>query len=166
MFSSSNSHQIGNTFLLVFAGHAPGPLLTRIMPEDIVVHVERPAPANVVLKKGASVFIDMVSIHRNPHTFPDANKFQPSRWADLPEHRYTTFGSGPRACLGRKFAQIEALTMLSSLLRDWKVDVVLRDGETGEEYEERVMGNAGMPGMTFGVIGEMKVQFTRRTSQA
>jgi hypothetical protein len=64
--------------------------------------------------------------------------------------------------MGRKFAQIEALALLSSVFRDWKVDVVLRDGETREGYEERVMGSAGMPGMTFGVTGEMRLQFTRR----
>lgn len=102
-------------------------------------------------------------LDRNPHTFPDPDNFKPSRWADLPEHRYTTFGSGARACLGRKFGQIEALALLSCLLREWKVEVVLREGETREEYEERVLGSAGMPGLTFGVIGEMKVRFVRRS---
>jgi cytochrome P450 len=71
------------------------------------------------------------------------------------------FGVGPRACIGRKFAQIEALCFLSLLLRDWKLEVVLENGETQEMYEQRVMGKAGIVGLAFGV-GPLPLKFVKR----
>lgn len=48
---------------------------------------------------------------------------------------------GPRACIGRKFAAIEAVCFLT-LLRDWRVEPApssMKPGETGEEWKERMM---------------------------
>ncbi|KAJ6590175.1 hypothetical protein DFH09DRAFT_1274382 [Mycena vulgaris] len=70
------------------------------------------------------------------------------------------FGFGPRACIGRKFAQIES-TLFLCPLRDWKLNVVLKDGETEMEYEERVLGNAGLLGTAFG-LGPVPIKLSRR----
>ncbi|PBK84229.1 cytochrome P450 [Armillaria gallica] len=66
----------------------------------------------------------------NPHDFPKPEKYIPSRWYGVPEHDFFMFGFGPRACVGRKFAQTEAVCFLAHFLRDWKVEVVLEAGET------------------------------------
>ncbi|TFK33002.1 hypothetical protein BDQ12DRAFT_691692, partial [Crucibulum laeve] len=50
---------------------------------------------------------------------------------------------------GRKFIQTEAVLFFALFLRDWKVDIVLRDGEGGHVYEDKVTGNAGLDGMAF-----------------
>jgi hypothetical protein len=71
------------------------------------------------------------------------------------------YGVGPRACIGRKFAQTEALCFLSLLLRDWKLDICLENGESRKMYEDRVMGNAAITGLAFGV-GPVPVKFVRR----
>ncbi|KAJ7837555.1 hypothetical protein B0H14DRAFT_1097894 [Mycena olivaceomarginata] len=62
-------------------------------------------------------------------------------------------GAGPRACIGKKFSQIETLCFLFLFLRDWKITVPLRDGETRGQYEQRViiMGKVGMVGLGLGV---------------
>ena len=100
----------------------------------------------------------------NPNTFPDPEKFVPSRWYDIPEHDVTVFGAGPRACIGRKFGQTEAMTFLSLFLRDWKVNIILGEGESREEYEEKVMGKAGRTaGLAFGVA-EISLKLTRRSA--
>jgi cytochrome P450 len=91
------------------------------------------------------------TIDRDPRVFPEPDKFRPSRWYGVSEHDVTMFGNGPRACIGRKFAQSEVLCFLCVLLRDWKIDVVLSDGETREAYESRVMGNAALTGTAFRV---------------
>lgn len=70
------------------------------------------------------------------------------------------FGVGPRACIGQKFAMAEAMCFLIMLLRDWKLDVVLRDGETRDEYEDRVM-RGGRVGLAFGVL-PFDMKLTRR----
>ena len=104
-----------------------------------------------------------VSVDHNPAVFPEPDKFRPSRWYGVSEHDASMFGVGPRACIGRKFAHIEAMCFLSMLLRDWKLDIVLRSGETRQMYEDRVMGRAAISGMAFGV-GPVAVKFVRRDS--
>lgn len=47
--------------------------------------------------------------------------------------------SGPRACIGRKFATTEVVCFLSMLLRDWKVMPLLNEGESQEEWKTRVL---------------------------
>jgi len=49
------------------------------------------------------------------------------------------FGTGPRACIGRKLAHTEAVLLLAYFLRDWVLDIDLAPGETRFEYEKRVM---------------------------
>lgn len=56
------------------------------------------------------------------------------------------FGTGPRACIGRKFAHTEALSLLAHFLRDWVLDVDLAPGETRSQYEERVMKTGAYAG--------------------
>lgn len=49
------------------------------------------------------------------------------------------FSSGPRTCIGKKFASVEAVAFLTLLLRDWKVDVKLSHGESTEAWRRRVL---------------------------
>lgn len=101
---------------------------------------------------------------RDPHTFDRPNDFVPSRWNTLSEYKLPVFGYGPRACIGRKFAQTEALSFLACPLRDWKVDVALQNGETREQYAERVLDSAAQDGISFAVKGEVLLAFSRRSS--
>ncbi|KDR68944.1 hypothetical protein GALMADRAFT_160726 [Galerina marginata CBS 339.88] len=137
------------------------PMLTREMPEDIVIRAKRPFETTMVLKKGTLVVLDIVAICRNPHIFSEPDKFMPSRWYGISEHDVTMFGIGSRACIGRKFTHTEALTFLALLLRDWQVDVVLGN-ETREQYEERVMSKGGIIGFTFGVTEPIKLGLQKR----
>lgn len=100
-------------------------------------------------------------VDHNPAVFPDPDAFRPSRWYGVSDHDMSMYGVGPRACIGRKFAQTEALCFLSLLLRDWKLDICLGNGESRKMYEDRVMGNAAITGLAFGV-GPVPVKFVRR----
>ncbi|KAF9522906.1 cytochrome P450 [Crepidotus variabilis] len=139
-----------------------GSMLTRTMTEDVVVNVKRPAEATMVFKKGSLAIIDMVAVHRNPHTYTDPHAFKPSRWYGVSDHDLTMFGNGPRSCIGRKFSQMEAVTFISLFLRDWHVDVVMENGETRQEYENRVMSKAGQVGMSFGITEKVNLRLTKR----
>ena len=93
--------------------------------------------------------------------FSDPYKFDPFRWTSSSNHfkdnfdtpsDILSFSIGPRSCLGRKFASVEAVAFLTNILREWKVEVMgLRDGETKEMWRERVMDRPKMAiELTFG----------------
>jgi Cytochrome P450 len=72
------------------------------------------------------------------------------------------FGIGPRACIGRKFGTVESLAFLVMFLREWKVDIVLKEGETREDWRQRVVENASQVGLTFGIVADVDVKLRRR----
>ena len=72
------------------------------------------------------------------------------------------FGIGPRACIGRKFAIVESATFLALLLREWKVDIVLKKGETREGCEHRVIDNLEQVGMMFRITASVDLKLSKR----
>ncbi|KAK7008523.1 cytochrome P450 [Favolaschia claudopus] len=113
----------------------------------------------VILEVGTWVIVDSVGLHHNPKYFPDPEEFRPSRWYGVGESDYSTFSLGPRACIGRRFALTESVRFISSLLLDWRLHIILNEGESREEWRKRVM--RGAQGLTFGV-GGVPVRLTRR----
>ncbi|KAF8472033.1 cytochrome P450 [Kalaharituber pfeilii] len=85
--------------------------------------------------------------------------FRPHRGSYMP------FSDGPRACLGRKFAQVEFVAALAVLFREYCVELVVRKGETWEEARgraRRYVDNSGAV-ITLGPKGEeVGVRFVRR----
>lgn len=119
---------------------------------------------DVLMPNGSVVTVDMLGIQCNPRYFPDPFTYKPSRWyeqetSQIPD-AFTAFSVGPRACIGRKFAQVEAVCWLALLLRDWKVEPLLRPGETREEWRERVLTAQLVLTLT---VGPMPLRFVKRT---
>ncbi|KAJ7033726.1 cytochrome P450 [Mycena alexandri] len=123
------------------AGH----VLIRMAAEDTVLTVPNPVgeegSRTIPIPKGTEIICDMIGVQYNPRYFPDAHMYKPSRWYGLPtdSELFTAFSVGPRACIGRRFATVEATCLLALFLRDWKVLPILRDGETTEEWGARIM---------------------------
>ncbi|GJJ14081.1 hypothetical protein Clacol_008338 [Clathrus columnatus] len=99
----------------------------------------------------------------NPRDFPEPHVFRPSRWYGVSDSDVLTFSTGPRACIGRKFALTESLNLLAHFLHEWKLDVVLNPAETREAYERRVMDDAG-PDVTAFSVGKIPLKLTRRVA--
>ncbi|KAF7866955.1 hypothetical protein EAF04_005795 [Stromatinia cepivora] len=52
-------------------------------------------------------------------------------------NHFMPFAWGQRVCPGRKFAQVELVAVLAALFKDWKVEVVPKEGETEEQARAR-----------------------------
>ncbi|KAK7044658.1 cytochrome P450 [Favolaschia claudopus] len=142
-----------------------GYVLIREATDDTVLTVPNPVgeegSQNIPIVKGTQIIVDMVGVQWNPRYFEHPHVYNPSRWYGLPadSEKFTAFSVGPRACIGRKFATVEATCFLALLLRDWKVLPVLRDGENKEEWGARML-QANI-GLTLGVHN-IPLRFERR----
>jgi cytochrome P450 len=79
-----------------------------------------------VVPVGTTVVTSPYVIHRDARWHPDPRRFDPDRFA--PERRaaweafaYFPFGGGPKRCLGDEFAPFEALLLLASVGRRWRL---------------------------------------------
>lgn len=73
-----------------------------------------------VVPRGSEVVVWLYFTHRDPRYYPDPESFRPERFeaeaeAARPKQSYLPFGAGPRACIGRAFAQAEATLLLACL---------------------------------------------------
>lgn len=88
----------------------------------------------------------------------DSLTWRPSRWiksgassaaaaADVAGEEFITpvrgtfvaWADGARDCPGKKFAQVEAVATIAALFKDWRVDPVLKPGESIEAARKRVL---------------------------
>jgi cytochrome P450 len=76
---------------------------------------------------GATVFMSPWVMHRDPRWFASPEKFLPERWLDglaarLPRFAYMPFGGGPRVCIGDRFAMMEAVLVLATVARRYRLE--------------------------------------------
>ena len=82
--------------------------------------------------KGMQVFAFQWVIQRDPRWFTDPHAFRPERWGEesvsrLPKYAYFPFGGGPRLCIGNYFATMEAVLILSTIARRFRLRLVNED---------------------------------------
>jgi cytochrome P450 len=75
------------------------------------------------------VILNLYGIHHNPTVWPDPERFRPERFtreeiAQRSKHAWLPFGAGPRACIGREFALMEAQLALAMLLQRFSLSAV------------------------------------------
>lgn len=79
-------------------------------------------------RKGASLIISAVAMHRLPEYYPEPDAFRPDRWAadrpQPPKYAYLPFGAGPRVCLGNLFAMMEAQVILATMAQHVRLSPV------------------------------------------
>ncbi|MFE5300733.1 cytochrome P450 [Streptomyces sp. NPDC056632] len=96
--------------------------LTRVVAREGSVLAGRSIP------EGTMLWTSQWATHRDPRWFPDPAEFRPERWNDevatgIPEHAWYPFGGGPRACIGARFAQVEAALVLATVARRCHFDI-------------------------------------------
>ncbi|SLM38548.1 hypothetical protein LPUS_08801 [Lasallia pustulata] len=122
------------------------------------------------------VFLNSFAMHKMPRYWgSDSLVWRPSRWIlpscpgtvsngaslssgiifdkeTLLEPKKGTFmpwSDGPRVCPGKKFAQVEFVAVLSTLLRNHRVRPVARDGEKEEDAQQRILDVVADSGIHF-----------------
>jgi cytochrome P450 len=77
----------------------------------------------------ALVLLSPYVTQRDARFFPDPSRFDPGRWTPeareaRPQFSYFPFGGGPRRCIGEGFAWMEAILLVASLARRWRMRLV------------------------------------------
>ncbi len=101
--------------------YPPVYMVARQAAEDAVVGGYR-------VPRGSEVVLWIYHTHRDPRWFPDHAAFRPERFAadeeaKLPRLAWLPFGAGPRACIGRSFAMMEAKLILAAVARRWRLEL-------------------------------------------
>jgi cytochrome P450 len=79
--------------------------------------------------RGTQIFSFQWVVHRDPRWFADPLAFRPERWGEeavskLPKYAYFPFGGGPRLCIGNYFATMEAVLILATIARRFRLRLV------------------------------------------
>jgi cytochrome P450 len=75
---------------------------------------------------GSTVHMFPWVVHRDTRWYSDPERFDPDRWKNdfartLPTFAYMPFGGGPRRCIGNSFAMMEAVLLVASIGRRFKL---------------------------------------------
>ncbi|KAG4068382.1 hypothetical protein HA402_007902 [Bradysia odoriphaga] len=100
------------------------PLIARRIKEDILL-------GEYTIPAGTTAIIVTYLLQRDANVFPNPEQFNPDNF--LPEncygrhpYAYIPFSAGPRNCIGQKFAILEEKSVISAVLRKYKVEAIDR----------------------------------------
>ncbi|XP_028416656.1 cytochrome P450 3A7-like isoform X2 [Dendronephthya gigantea] len=95
----------------------------KVIQEDNILGYKIPADSVIV--------IPLYALHRKPEYWSDPKTFNPERFLEPnrqnnPNHRYAfiPFSSGPRICVGYRFALMEMKVVLSALIRRFSFSMI------------------------------------------
>jgi len=81
---------------------------------------------SVTIQKGDIILLPFYQLHHDPEYFPNPEKFDPYRFSDdkkdsIVAGSYLPFGLGPRACIGSRFALMEAKLLLFNVIANFEI---------------------------------------------
>jgi cytochrome P450 len=81
---------------------------------------------NFDIPETTDVIVSLYTIQRSKKYWKSPKKFQPERFLEGGEEHekfaYIPFGAGPRICIGMNFAMVEALTILSTIIKKYDLE--------------------------------------------
>jgi cytochrome P450 len=109
------------------------------------------------IPEDSRILLPIRAAQRDARFYDDPDEFRPSRWdgdlrSELHNFAYCPFGGGPRICIGREFALLEAKLALATIGREydlaWRGDnepdceppvspMMTTRMEEGQEFEVR-----------------------------
>ncbi|XP_013174121.1 PREDICTED: cytochrome P450 6B5-like [Papilio xuthus] len=82
---------------------------------------------DITLEKGTSVVLSTWGIHHDPKYYPNPEKFDPENFSTENEKKrhpcaYLPFGTGPRNCIGMRFAKLQSQVFIVKFLSKYRVE--------------------------------------------
>lgn len=102
--------------------YPPAPMVNRVCGVDYKV-----PGTDITWDKGIGVIIPIYAIHHDPQIYPKPDVYDPERFTPEEEAKrhpcsFIPFGSGPRTCIGMRFALVEAKIALAKLLNNYSLE--------------------------------------------
>uniref|UniRef100_A0AC34QNC6 Cytochrome P450 n=1 Tax=Panagrolaimus sp. JU765 TaxID=591449 RepID=A0AC34QNC6_9BILA len=109
------------------------PIFARVLGEDQEL-------GGFNIPKGTQILVNSYLIHRDPSQWVDPDVFKPERF--LPENSvgrhafaFVPFSAGGRNCIGQRFALMEEKTVLTNILKNFKIVSTKRRDQLGFKTE-------------------------------
>lgn len=90
------------------------------------------ASGDYIVPAGCTVVVATIKLHRQPNIYPNPDVFNPDNF--LPEktanrhyYAFVPFSAGPRSCVGRKYAMLKLKILLSTILRNFRVQSTVKE---------------------------------------
>ena len=132
--SLKDMHHLRNTFAESLRLYPPISFFMREIARSMQIRNKEMHPGDIIT-------VSPWLIQRNEKYWPCPHSFDPDRFDD-PEQKeaqkcaYMPFGKGPRICLGKGFAQQEAMIVLAHILR--RFEISMPEGEKAPEPINRL----------------------------
>ncbi|XP_050530773.1 cytochrome P450 6k1-like isoform X2 [Daktulosphaira vitifoliae] len=103
--------------------HPPVAQLERVCTQDYKI-----PDSDLLIKKGTTVQIPVVGLHYDPDYYPNPHKFNPYRFIQeekmqRSQYVFLPFGTGPRNCIGLRFALMSTKRGMVNLIKNFTIDV-------------------------------------------
>lgn len=103
--------------------YSPTAYVDRVCTKDYNLSYDN---VNVTIAKGTEVWFPIHSYQCDAKYFPEPDRFNPERFSDenkatINPSNYVPFGTGPRMCIGNRFALMEIKVMLYYLLKEFRL---------------------------------------------
>ena len=96
--------------------YPPAWVITRRVLEDVIID-------DFLIPAQSMVIVSPWLVHRNTDIWQDPASFIPDRFSgSAPQLGYIPFGAGPRQCIGRDMARLEANMILQDLSSKWRFE--------------------------------------------
>ena len=98
----------------------------RVCTKPYTIEAKYPDERPLLLEKNAVVWLPIFGLHRDPNHYPEPECFDPERFNDrnkinIKPYTYLPFGSGPRNCIGSRFALLEIKTLFFYILSHFRI---------------------------------------------
>jgi cytochrome P450 len=92
--------------------HPPAYIISRECMENDVIE-------NVKIKKGDTIIVSLINMHKHPELWENPLDFNPERFMSEDENLHKNlhpFGAGPRICIGKHFAMMEIILAVAKIV--------------------------------------------------